>query len=217
VILVAHRTPPARAACERLAEAGATVFEADVQVGRDGAVVVTHFLPWLAAGRLERDNWRLRWHTGRAGDPLLADVAALVPAHCDVLLDLKERAPERRAQLVAALLRTPPDASRFIVCGHPVADVDALRAGGFRTWRSVGNPRHLAAVLAESRLPDEAVTVRHALLRPGVLHRLHERVPQVVAWTVNSAARARTLREWGVDGITTDSLAVLERMSAIPN
>jgi glycerophosphoryl diester phosphodiesterase len=217
VILVAHRTPVTRAACEQLADAGATMFEADVQVGADGSVVVTHYLRWLAAGRVERDNWRLRWHTGRARDPRLADVAQLIPPRCQVLLDLKERAPERRAQLVAALLEAVPDKARFVVCGHPVADVDALRAGGFRTWRSIGNPRHLAAALAEPRLPDEAVTIRHTLIRPAVLERLRERVPHIVAWTVNNPARARRLQEWGADGITTDSIAVLHEFSAFPN
>jgi len=217
VILVAHRTPVSRAACEQLVDAGATMFEADVQVGADGSVVVTHYLQWLAAGRVERDNWRLRWHTGRAGDPRLADIAEFIPQRCQVLLDLKERAPERRARLVAALLDALPDKARFVVCGHPLTDVDALRAGGFRTWRSIGNARHLAAALAEPRLPDEAITIRHTLIRPALLERLRERVPQIVAWTVNSPGRARKLQARGVDGITTDSVAVMHEFSTFPN
>jgi hypothetical protein len=217
VILVAHRTPATRAGCEQLAAAGATVFEADVQVDDAGAVVVTHYLPLGPGGLVERDNWRVRWHTGRARDPRLAGVTDIVPTDCLVLLDLKERRPDRRARLVAALIDSLADRSRFRVCGHPEPDVAALRAAGFRTWRSVGSRRHLAAVLAEDRLPDEAVSIRHSLLTAAVLDRLHERVPQVVAWTVNGVERAARLRELGVEGVTTDSPQVMQLLSAIPN
>lgn len=217
MILVAHRTPATRAGCAQLAGAGASVFEADVQVDDAGAVVVTHYLPFGLGGRFERDNWRVRWHTGRARDPRLTKVTDLVPADCLVLLDLKERKPARRAQLVAALTEALPDRSRFRVCGHPEDDVAALRAVGFRTWRSVGNRRQLAAVLAEARLPDDAVSIRHSLLTADVLARLRERVPQVVAWTVNDEARARQLRTLGADGVTTDNANVLRLLSQFPN
>jgi glycerophosphoryl diester phosphodiesterase len=215
VILVAHRTPATRAGCEQVAAAGASVFEADVQVDDAGAVVVTHYLRFGVGGRFERDNWRVRWHTGRARDPRLAEVTGIVPADCLVLLDLKERRPERRARLVAALIDSLPDRSRFRVCGHPEADMAALRVAGFRTWRSVGNSRHLAAVLAEDRLPDDAVSIRHSLLTARVLDRLHDRVPKVVAWTVNSVGRAAQLRALGVDGVTTDNIGVLQSVSQI--
>lgn len=217
MILVAHRTPATRAGCEQLAAAGASVFEADVQMDDRGTVVVTHYLPLGVGGKFERDNWRIRWHSGRASDPRLADVLDIVPADCLVLLDLKERQPGRRARLVAALADSLPDRSRFRVCGHPDEDVAALRAAGFRTWRSVGNGRQLAAVLAGGRLPDDAVSVRHSLLSADVLVRLHAQVPLVVAWTVNSVGRAGQLRTLGVDGVTTDSTAVLRSLSAIPN
>lgn len=217
MILVAHRTPATRAGCERVAAAGAGVFEADVQIDDDGALVVTHYLPFGVGGRFERDNWRLRWHTGRLRDPRLAEVTDIVPADCLVLLDLKERRPDRRARLVAALIDALPDRSRFVVCGHPEEDVAALRGAGFRTWRSVGSRRHLAAVLAVDRLPDDAVTIRHSLLNVRTLDGLRERVPQVVAWTVNSVGRARDLRALGVDGVTTDRTAVLQLLSAIAN
>jgi len=214
VILVAHRTPATPAACAALAAAGAQVFEADVQVDDAGAVVVTHYLPFGVGGRFERDNWRVRWHTGRARDPRLADVIDIVPADCRVLLDLKERRPDRRARLVAALTDAAADRSRFVVCGHPEEDVAQLRAAGFVTWRSVGNSRHLAAVLGQDRLPDEAVSIRHTLVSARVLDQLHERVPQVVAWTINSVGRARALCALGVDGVTTDSATILRLLAA---
>lgn len=214
MILVAHRTPPTRAACAQLAAAGASVFEADVQVDGSGSVVVSHYVAFGAGGRVQRDNWRLRWHTAGERDLRLGELADLVPDGCRVLLDLKERTAVRRARLVSALVETLPDRSRFVVCGHPAKDVATLRDAGFRTWRSVGNPRHLAAVLSSDPVPDDAVTVRHTLLNRAVLDRLHERTPTVVAWTVNSARRAHHLHRLGVAGVTTDSVAVMRALSA---
>jgi glycerophosphoryl diester phosphodiesterase len=215
MLLVAHRTPATRAACEQVAAAGARVFETDVQVDDRDRIVVSHFLPF--GGVLQRDNWRVRWHTGAAGDPRLADVIALVPDECLLLLDLKEKAPDRRARLVAALIGSLPDRARFRVCGHRRDDLDELRRAGFRTWRTARRSRELAAVLADGRLPDDAVSIRHSLLTGDVLERLHERTPRVVAWTVNNLERARQLHAMGVDGVTTDRIAILHALSPSAN
>lgn len=213
MLLVAHRTPPTRAGCERLATAGARVFEVDVQVDGDARIVVSHYFPFGFGGLLQRDNWRVRWHTGSKRDPQLSDLAMLVPASCDVLLDLKERSADRRARLRDALIDALPQRSRFVVCGPDADDLDELRSAGFRTWRTAGRRLELDAALDRGPLLDDAVTVRHSLLTPDVLDRLHSVVPIVVAWTVNGLARARTLRAMGVDGVTTDRLPVLAALS----
>jgi glycerophosphoryl diester phosphodiesterase len=217
VLLVAHRTPATRAACEQLASAGARVFEADVQVDDRERIVVSHYLPLGRGGLVQRDNWRVRWHTGAARDPRLSDVTSLVPEGCLVLLDLKEKAPDRRARLIAALIDALPDRSRFRVCGTRPDDLDAVRSAGFRTWRTARDARELAPLLADGELPDDAVSIRHSLLTRDVLDQLHDRTPTVVAWTVNSLERARALRGLGVDGLTTDRTAVLRALSAIAN
>jgi glycerophosphoryl diester phosphodiesterase len=215
VLLVAHRIPATRAACERVAAVGAQVFEADVQVDDQNQIVVSHYLPF---GRvLHRDNWRIRWHTGAVRDPRLVDVVARVPERCLILLDLKEKTPERRARLVDALTESLPDRTRFRVCGHRDDDLDAVRRAGFRTWRTARDPGELAGLLADGRLPDDAVSIRHRLLTAAVLDRLHAQTQSVVAWTVNDVARAQQLRAMGVDGVTTDRTAVLAEMSRDAN
>lgn len=215
MLLVAHRTPATREACKRVADAGAQVFEADVQVDEQDRIVVSHYLPF---GRLlHRDNWRVRWHTGAVRDPLLTDVIARVPDRCLVLLDLKEKTPGRRDRLISALIDALPDRGRFRVCGHRDDDLDTVRRAGFRTWRTAGDARALAALVADGRLADDAVSIRHRLLTAAVLDRLHEQAPNVVAWTVNDVARARQLRAMGVDGVTTDRMAVLAELSNTAN
>jgi glycerophosphoryl diester phosphodiesterase len=213
MLLVAHRTPLSKSACERLAAMGAQVFEADVQVDDRDHVVVSHYLPVGNGFRWQRDNWRVRWHAPAGRDPDLTDIAALVPDSCLVLLDLKERAPERRARLLEAIEGSLSDPSRVRVCGPRPGDLDQLRDAGFRTWRTVGNALELAALLDGGALPDDAVTIRHTLLTRDVVDRLHELVGAIVAWTVNDVRRARQLRDFGVDGVTTDRAAVLRLLA----
>jgi glycerophosphoryl diester phosphodiesterase len=210
VLLVAHRTPSSRVMCEQLHEAGARVFEADVQVDRDGRLAVSHYLPVGRGGLLQRDNWRVRWHTGAAHDPRIADVDAVVPPGAAILLDLKGR---ERAQLVETVVETLSDHARYRVCTSFPDELDRVRRAGFRTWRTINNGRHLAEVLGEGGLADEALTVRHTLLTASTLDRLHALVPTVVAWTVNDQARARRLRLLGVDGLTTDRMSVLRALN----
>jgi glycerophosphoryl diester phosphodiesterase len=213
---VAHRTPRSRAACDALAAAGASIFEADIQVDDSDRIVVSHYLPMGSWG-LQRDNWRVRWHTSAADDPTLDDVVALVPSGCRVSLDMKEKTDERRRRLIDALIAGLPDRSRFVVCGGRGPDLERLRGAGFRTWRSAGRPDQLRELLAQGPLDDDAVSVRHSLLSQDVVAQLHEQVPTVVAWTVNDPRRARRIRQFGVDGVTTDRIAVLRILASAGN
>lgn len=212
MLLVAHRTPRSRAACDVLAAAGATVFEADIQIDDQDRIVVSHYLPMGSWG-LQRDNWRVR-HASAASDPTLDDVVALVPPGCRISLDMKEKTDERRRRLTDAMIAALPDPSRFVVCGGRASDLERLRGAGFRTWRSVGRAPQLRELLADGPLPDDAVSVRHSLLSLDVVARLHEQVTTVVAWTVNDVRRARRVRTFGVDGITTDRAAVLRMLAS---
>lgn len=210
MLLVAHRTPLTAAGCAELAAAGAGAFELDVQfIG--GRLLVSHYvtLPHLP-GWLEHDNWRFRLRGRGPQDVPFEDVLSLVPPGCLVLLDPKLPRGADRVRLAAALAAAITDRERFRVSTAGADDLARYRAAGFRTWRTVGNRGHLADVLAENRLPDEGLSVRQWLLADaGLVARLHERAPSVIAWTVNDPARARRLAGYGVNGVTTDSRAVL--------
>lgn len=216
MLLVAHRTPASVSRCAHLAAAGARLFEVDVQL-RAGHVAVSHYLPLGPAGRLQRDNWRLRWHTRSHRDPALDHLDAVVPAECRVLLDVKESTTARRRALVDALAEVLPRRDRYVLCSPQPDDLDRARAAGFATWRTVRDRRELDATLADGRaagrLPDAAVTIRHSLLDAATMGQLHESAAAVVAWTVNDPRRARSLRRLGVSGVTTDRVAVLRELA----
>lgn len=213
MLIVAHRTLADVEDGRRLAAAGANVFEVDVQL-RDDHIAVSHFLPVTATrGLLQHDNWRLRRRAPDGGDPRLPAVVAAVPADGLILLDPKETSPSRRTALLDAVVAHAPDPTRYLVSTSWTEDLARYRAAGFGTWRTVENRRQLTEVLAAGVLLDRAVTVRHTLLDAVAVARLHDVVGEVVVWTVNQIDRARRLRDYGVDGVTTDSLDVMRALS----
>ena len=155
VFAVAHRTPSTAAGCAALGAAGATVFEVDVQLTARG-VVVSHFFPLPVLRAVEHDNWRFRRARALAGDALLADVVALVPADRDVLLDLKETAPDRRRALLERLAEQLPDRRRYVVSSESVEDLAAMRGHGFRTWRTARDRRW--HIIRRQRVKSEAAS-----------------------------------------------------------
>jgi glycerophosphoryl diester phosphodiesterase len=214
LLLVAHRPPTTGARCAALAELGVGGFEVDVQLAADGAVVVSHYLPFLRVrGWFEHDNWRFRWRSGPPHDALLEDVVELVPPDRLILLDPKDTAPRRRAQLISALAAMLTSRDRFRVSTDRLEDLEQYRAAGFATWRTIKDSGGLSRALAGSPLPDAGVSVRHTLLTEASTRALHDVVGTVVAWTVNDVARARQLCEFGVDGITTDERDVVSELS----
>jgi glycerophosphoryl diester phosphodiesterase len=193
---------------------GARLFELDVQLSR-GRLVVSHFLPVLGRrGWLENDKWSFRWSSRASCDPVVHDVVGLVPAECEILLDLKEREPARRFDLNQKISAELADRTRYRVSGGNSEDLDELRDAGFRTWRSIGRRSDLDRVLDAGPRLDEAVSVRHTLLDGRSIELLHAVVPMVVAWTVNDVARGRELQALGVDGVTSDSASVIIALAA---
>ena len=194
-----------------------------------GRLVVSHYQPFHPFPRwLEHDNWRVRLRNGRPYDAPLQDVVALIPEGCLILLDPKLKRGDNRAELADALARKLGDGGgggggaegggggrdRYRVSTSGTGDLERYRAAGFRTWRTIGSPQDMTDVLDYGPLPDEGVSVRHSLLTDAKsVERLHDAVGTVVAWTVNHPARARRLREYGVDGITTDRVPALAALA----
>ncbi len=54
------------------------------------------------------------------------------------------------------------------------------------------------------------LAVNHSLLHRDVVARIKHAGSRMVAWTVNSLERARELISWGVDGVVSDEIDVLE-------
>lgn len=213
-LAIAHRAPAGAAACAALAADGVGVFEIDVQE-IDGTLVSSHFLPvHPRLSRLRRDRRSFTWRRRTPAEIALVEAVAAVPAGAEVLLDLKTDRGEAALELIDRLAAARPDPSRCLVSTKGWHTLDAVRAAGYRTWRTVADPTALATVLGGPALADDAVTVRHTLLTPEVIRELRAKVPAVMTWTVNDTRRARELLAAGVDGITSDSAEVLRLVVA---
>ena len=216
MLAIAHRSPGTAEGCARLAALGVKVFEIDVQV-IGGELVVSHFLPLHPAlPRLRRDRWAVTASRRHAAEVALAGAVAVVPAGAAVLLDLKVDRGEPALELARTVLAAGLDPKRCHVSSKGWPALDLLRRKGFRTWRSVGDARALAAAIRAGKVADHAYTVRHTLLNPEIVAGLHNLVPKVMAWTVNGERRAMRLADFGVDGVTSDSPAVLELVAGLP-
>lgn len=194
-----------RAACD----AGADMCELDVQLSRDGAVVVIHDdtvdrttngrgavaaftlaeLKSLDAGRGERI-------------PTLEEVFETTAGRCGLNVELKIPGLEPQ---VAEIMRKHEATETSMVSSFDWSALEAMRTVA---------PEIRAGVLAEKK-PDrmlEAATRLHAyavnprcdLVTPDLCIAAHARGFKVLVWTVDRPEQMRALIEAGVDGIMTN-------------
>lgn len=199
------------AAFERALEMGVDGVELDVHATRDGVLVVHHD-PVLtirhgdgveAAPIAALSFEQLAIHRLPSGDrvPTLHEVFALVGTRAMLFVEVK--APHVEA-LVAALLSAYPDVRSAVhAFDHRIpVGVRALRPTTPIGLLSASYPLDVRAVLSGT---DASALWQHAeLIDEALIAAAHEAGVQLIAWTVNSAAHARQLAAWGVDGMCTD-------------
>ncbi len=179
---------------------------------------------WLEHGRLEvrhaRRAWPLPvyWERGRIfvsreRFPTLDDVASAA-GDLRLYLDLKGK-DVRLADAVIAFVRERglEDAVVFSSPEWPLLDRVRARLGApcFYTLNTDNFDRRVGEVLAGN---FDYLAVNHRLLDPERVARLKEAGCRMVAWTVNTLERARELVAWGVDGVVSDHVAILETLKA---
>jgi len=65
-------------------------------------------------------------------------------------------------------------------------------------------------------LDAASLHLEHVLITPALVREVHAGGRRLLAWTVNEAARAQELLDWGVDGIVTDNVREFaERFKAL--
>ena len=226
ITLIAHRGASAdapestRAAIVRAIAAGADMVELDVQLTRDGRLVVFH------DERLERTTngggvvarWRYRelsrldcgaWFSPRfAGERVLlaSQALRLVPPPHQVNLELK-RTP-RPALLIQQLircLRWTRSARRVLVSSFDTALLARLRAQRPRQAMAVLCRRRPGQALRKARALRCAALHPHvSLVEPSLVRRAHTAGLRVHVWTVDGLEDARRLIRMGVDGMVTN-------------
>ena len=181
---------------------------------------------WYACGRLvarhERGLGRLpllydKWHLRLVREPLL-DLDELIDRTVggpQLFIDLKGT-NRRLPEAIVKTLRAHDALDRAAVCGQywPPLDAIAQEEPRIRVFHSLGRPEHVPAHLA--RLARDTVSAGvsagHWLLTPALVRELRAAGRQVFAWTVNDPAQAARLVAWGVDGVISDRLDLLNAL-----
>ncbi len=184
---------------------GANVIEIDVVLVR-GELHAAHWSPFRFIGdRLFRG-------------PTLAEVWGAATQADMVKLDLKNASTEMVDALVEFLSKTWRF-NRDVIVATDEPEILArfaqkeprvIRMLGISEWDALDD------LLADETLLTfvDGVSIHHTLLNEDTMASLKESGLMVFAWTVNDPARMNEMVEYGVDGITTDNLAILDLLGA---
>jgi glycerophosphoryl diester phosphodiesterase len=214
---VAHRFGNDLAKIDQATEAGAEVIEADI---------------WLHLGRLEvrhsKTMWRVpllwdRWslHAGWRPRLFLERLLELVPPDRELMLDIKgyRRSDPRIAEYVTLTHRRYRPGRPFLISGQNWRLLDAFRQFPEAVIvHSIGSRQQLDRSWGQLERPGfDAVSIQYTLLDSATVSRLKERVGLVVTWAINTEERLSNALEWGVDGVITDSPAIMRRVRSAGN
>ncbi len=127
-------------------------------------------------------------------------------------LDLKEDSPEFIA-LVVDFINSRPEGRNIIVASRSGSALTTIRERAPRSTLLLSVPDEAAfeRLQGDERLQQtiDGITVRESLVDFEMMSWLDERGIGAFAWTVNDIQRVNELVGLGVDGITTDNLAIL--------
>ena len=207
---IAHRAGNNLRHLEEALEAGVDAIECDVWHAR-GRLSVRHErkLPGLP---VIFDKWYLRFAWGHLSLPRLLRE---IDARAELFLDIKSRSP-RAADAVLDLYREHVSMMpHTLISSVQWRLLDRIGEAGtdMELFYSVGSQSGIESLLrrcARAR-PPAGTSIRQTLLSADAVARLHGAGLRVFAWTVNTPHRAEELRSWGVDGIISDDLGVLNK------
>ena len=191
-------------------ERGADGVELDVQLSRDGEVIVFHDEDLVRlAGRYERvadlECEELARVQLRGGGkiPRLTDLLAVWPTDRWLNVELKAGGAGVAREAVRLLAGRP----RVMLSGFDPRMLLAARAAGSAYEHALllaaESPPFLHTSGAQA-FDCGAVHLDHRLCTAATVRRYHDQGLKVGVWTVNAAARKQTLAGWGVDRIITD-------------
>jgi len=195
---VAHNSGNSAVTAEAARQHGADIIEVDV-VSVNGELYASHDgpVPLIGSRVFPRPTLQQVWEETE-GTPLLIDLKESSASYRTGLLDFLDANMDGREVTVSSRdLRT--------------LDEFARRRPDARRLLSISSRSELER-LGEERLTSvvEGVSIRQTLLDEETMLWLKENGLLVFAWVVNDIQRVNQLVEWGVDGITTDDLAILE-------
>ncbi|WZL82355.1 glycerophosphodiester phosphodiesterase family protein [Vallitaleaceae bacterium 9-2] len=222
MILIAHRGASGyclentMASFEKALEMGATMIELDVQLTADEKIVVYHD---FELGRIVKGEGFIKDQLSedlvKLDIPLLEDVLDLVPSDVVINVEIKRLGIDRRdvAQKVYTMVEEKGrlESITFSAFDHQILlDLQSLGAkrlgllldsGMVRPWdymQSIG-------------LHCISINQSKAFIHPQFVEQAHAHGYQVFSYTVNEPQVAKAFETFGVDGIFTNYLDILNK------
>lgn len=233
MMIIAHRGASAvapestQAAIRAAVRAKASMIELDVQMTRDGRLVVFHDdrlerttdgrgrlarMPYAEIAGLDAGRW-FRPRVAGQRILLVSQVFRLLPSHMRLNLELKRTV--RGATLLARLRRLVRRSGmrrRLLISSFDPRLLQSLRRAGLAL--ALLCRAHPERSLAQAvRLGCRAWHPRHTVVTPTRIARAHAAGLRVHVWTVEDVRLARRLSRWGADGIfTNDPARMIQRL-----
>jgi hypothetical protein len=200
VFAIAHNAGDHAETAQTALDHGADAVEIDViMVGE--TLYAAHAIPPKLIGA-----WLFR-------GPRLNDAWTIVSQADAVALDLKDPSTAYEDALVAFLEERPHD--RVVLSSRSIESLIRLgqRLPNAHLYLSVPNRAFFDGLEAtQPQLMDmlDGVSMQHSQINADIMAILKSRDQRIIAWTVNDLTRVNELVRLGVDGITSDNLAILE-------
>ncbi len=209
VLRIAHRAANTLAGLQAAEDAGCDVAEADIWYYR-GRLEVRH-TKTMGPVPLLWDRWLLEpaWRPRLS----LAELVAAARHETVLMLDLKGGHRGLSEAVISEMRATAPD-TRYMVCSQWWDSLEPFRAVDEAfVMHSCGNARMVREVATRLTWGQRhAVAAHRKLLSKAVVERLHEHAEAVVSWPINTMVAFDEVRGYGVDGITSDSIALLREL-----
>ena len=190
--------------------AGAEGIELDVHSTADGVIVVHHDPVTREGVEISAVRWRelpgADGSTAGAGAiPSLASVCDLIAERAELFVEIKGTAIE---EAVTAVLDGRK--GRFAIHSFDHAAIGRLARTRvpYRLGLLFEDTVDDAVQLLAEYGADDA-WAHHGLVDRSLVESVQRPGGRVIAWTVNSAAEARRLAAYGIDGICTDDVTML--------
>ena len=177
---------------------GCDGFEFDVRLSGDGQAVICHD---ATSGGIRIENSTLKILRLPTLKQVLQQFAPLV------FLDIELKVPGLEGQILSELGKHPPQKGYVISSFLPmllttIHDLDPSvplgylceTQGQLRRWRE---------------FPADWIVPRCDLVRPELIHQIHDAGKKAMIWTVNRVDSMKEFAEWGVDAIISDQTQLL--------
>ena len=197
--------------------AGADYLETDVQLSKDGVLVVVHDSDFSRLGGVARKVWELTYEeiraiplAGREVTPTFDALLAEAKGRIKVNIELKyygDHQPGLARKAVEAVRAHGMLDQVVIQCleYEPLLEVRQLVPGVPVGYLLSFNARE------PSRLNVDFLSVEQNRLDRRFVSKAHRRGQQVYAWTVNTVGDLQRLFDLGVDGVITDQSALARK------